>query len=122
MNIDGLGPQNLAALQANELVHSVADLYALTEAELTELDRFAEKSAENLVRAIAASKENSLDRLIYALGIRGIGSRAAKLLCERRLWRLCSVHLLRRSRKSMDSERRWRRVWSLHWQNHICIS
>ena len=44
--------------------------------------RFAEKSAENLVRAIAASKENSLDRLIYALGIRGIGSRAAKLLCE----------------------------------------
>lgn len=82
MNIDGLGPQNLAALQANDLVHSVADLYALTPEELTELDRFAEKSAENLVRAIAASKENSLDRLIYALGIRGIGSRAAKLLCE----------------------------------------
>ena len=82
MNIDGLGPQNLAALQANDLVHSVADLYALTPEELTELDCFAEKSAENLVRAIAASKENSLDRLIYALGIRGIGSRAAKLLCE----------------------------------------
>ena len=82
MNIDGLGPQNLAALQANDLVHSVADLYALTPEKLTKLDRFAEKSAENLVRAIATSKENSLDRLIYALGIRGIGSRAAKLLCE----------------------------------------
>lgn len=67
MNIDGLGPQNLAALQANDLVHSVADLYALTPEKLTKLDRFAEKSAENLVRAIATSKENSLDRLIYAL-------------------------------------------------------
>ena len=83
MNIDGLGPQNLAALQENGLVHSVADLYSLTKKELTELERFAEKSAENLVRAIAASKENSLDRLVFALGIRGIGSRAAKLLCER---------------------------------------
>ncbi len=59
MNIDGLGPQNLAALQANDLVHSVADLYALTPEKLTKLDRFAEKSAENLVRAIATSKENS---------------------------------------------------------------
>ena len=59
MNIDGLGPQNLAALQENGLVHSVADLYSLTKKELTELERFAEKSAENLVRAIAASKENS---------------------------------------------------------------
>lgn len=49
MNIDGLGPQNLAALQANDLVHSVADLYALTPEKLTKLDRFAEKSAENLV-------------------------------------------------------------------------
>ena len=83
MNIDGLGPQNLAALQENGLVHSVADLYSLTKKELTELERFAEKSAENLVRAIAASKENSLDRLVFAPGIRGIGSRAAKLLCER---------------------------------------
>ncbi len=83
MNIDGLGPQNLAALQDAGLVHSVADLYALTRSQLLELDRFAEKSADNLIRAIAASKENSLDRLVFALGIRGIGSRAAQLLCER---------------------------------------
>lgn len=83
MNIDGLGPQNLAALQEEGLVHSVADLYHLTQADLTGLERFAEKSADNLVRAIDASRENSLDRLIFALGIRGIGSRAAKLLCER---------------------------------------
>ena len=52
-------------------MHSVADLYSLTKKELTELERFAEKSAENLVHAIAASKENSLDRLVFALGIRG---------------------------------------------------
>ena len=83
MNIDGLGPQNLAALQENGLVASVADLYTLQKEDLVELDRFAEKSADNLIRSIAASKENSLDRLIFALGIRGIGSRAAKLLCER---------------------------------------
>lgn len=83
MNIDGLGPQNLAVLQEEGLVHSVVDLYYLTKEELIGLERFAEKSADNLIRAIAASKGNSLDRLIFALGIRGIGSRAAKLLCER---------------------------------------
>lgn len=83
MNIDGLGPQNLAALQNGGLLHSVADLYRLTAAQLVELDRVAEKSADNLIRAIDASRANSLDRLIFALGIRGIGSRAAKLLCER---------------------------------------
>ncbi len=83
MNIDGLGPQNLALLQEKGLVHSVSDLYHLTQADLLPLDRFAEKSADNLIRAIAASKNNSLDRLVYALGIRGIGAQAAKLLCER---------------------------------------
>lgn len=83
MNIDGLGPQNLAVLQEHGLVHSVADLYTLKREQLLKLDRFAEKSADNLIHAIEASKENSLDRLVYALGIRGIGSRAAKLLCER---------------------------------------
>ena len=83
MNIDGLGPQNLAALQNGGLLHSVADLYRLTATQLVELDRVAEKSADNLIRAIDASRANSLDRLIFALGIRGIGSRAAKLLCER---------------------------------------
>lgn len=83
MNIDGLGPQILVVLQEKGLVHSVADLYQLTKDDLVALDRFAEKSADNLIRAISASRENSLDRLVFALGIRGIGSRAAKLLCER---------------------------------------
>lgn len=83
MNIEGLGPQILTALQEQGLLHSVSDLYQITQEQLLELERFAKKSAENLVQAITQSKGNSLDRLIYALGIRGIGVRAAKLLCKR---------------------------------------
>lgn len=83
MNIDGLGPQNLAALQENGLLHSVADLYQLQKSQLLSLERFGEKSAENLIRAIEASKQNTPDRLIFGLGIRGIGAHAAKLLFEK---------------------------------------
>lgn len=83
MNIDGLGPRNLIALQKKGLIHSVADLYQLTADQIMGLERFAEKSAENLIHAIEASKENPLNRLIYGLGIRGIGAQAAKLLCEK---------------------------------------
>ncbi|MFR4199175.1 MAG: NAD-dependent DNA ligase LigA [Ruminococcus sp.] len=112
MNIDGLGPQNLAALQNGGLLHSVADLYRLTATQLVELDRVAEKSADNLIRAFDASRANSLDRLIFALGIRGIGSRAAKLLCERfPLWMPCCRQRRRRFRKSMASVKSWRRAW-----------
>lgn len=83
MNIDGLGPQNLIALNEAGLVHSVADLYTLKKEDLLRLERFAEKSAENLLAAIEKSKDNPLDRLIFGLGIRNIGARAAKLLCEK---------------------------------------
>lgn len=83
MNIEGLGPQNLNALKEVGLVHSVADLYTLKKESLVELERFADKSADNLIKAIALSKQNSLERLIFGLGIRNIGSRAAKLLCQR---------------------------------------
>ncbi|MBR3421929.1 MAG: NAD-dependent DNA ligase LigA [Ruminococcus sp.] len=83
MNIDGLGPANMKLLTETELVKSPADLYTLDKEQLMVLDRFAEKSADNLISAIAASKEAGLDRLIHALGIRNIGRRAAVLLCER---------------------------------------
>ncbi len=83
MNIDGLGPANMKLLTETGLVKSPADLYTLNKEQLTALDRFAEKSADNLISAIAASKEAGLDRLIHALGIRNIGRRAAVLLCER---------------------------------------
>ncbi|MBQ5336164.1 MAG: NAD-dependent DNA ligase LigA, partial [Oscillospiraceae bacterium] len=83
MNIDGLGDAIVALLVDNKLITSAADLYDLTEAKLMTLDRFKEKSAGNLIKAIEASKSNTLDRLIFGLGIRNIGARAAVLLCEK---------------------------------------
>lgn len=83
MNIDGLGEANVIALVDNKLINTVADLYSLTALQLETLDRFAKKSAEKLVAAIEASKNNSLDRVIFGIGIRNIGQAAAKLLCEK---------------------------------------
>lgn len=83
MNIDGLGPAIVEQLVGEHLIQSVADLYELKIEQLTQLDRFAEKSAQNLVDAIEASKQATLDRVVFALGIRNIGQRAAVLLCER---------------------------------------
>ena len=83
MNIDGLGEANVIALVDNKLIETVADLYSLTASQLETLDRFGKKSADNLINAIEASKDNSLDRVIFGIGIRNIGQAAAKLLCER---------------------------------------
>ncbi len=83
MNIDGLGEANMKLLVESGLVKSPADLYILKKEQLTELERFGEKSAENLINAIEASKKNEADRLVFALGIRNIGQKAATLLCER---------------------------------------
>lgn len=83
MNIDGLGPAIVQALLENDLIKSVADLYCLEYEQLESLERFAEKSAKNLLNAIEHSKNNNLDRLLFALGIRNIGIKAAKLLCEK---------------------------------------
>lgn len=83
MNIDGLGEAVVKQLVDVGFVKTVADLYTLDIQELTELERFGRKSAENLLNSIENSKKNDLSRLIFALGIKGIGSRAAVLLCER---------------------------------------
>lgn len=83
MNIDGLGPANMKLLTECGLVKSPADLYTLKKEDLLSLERFAEKSAENLINSIEKSKSAELDRLIHALGIRNIGQRAAALLCEK---------------------------------------
>ncbi|HOO05106.1 MAG TPA: NAD-dependent DNA ligase LigA [Ruminococcus sp.] len=83
MNIDGLGPANMKLLVESGLVSSPADLYSLRKEQLLSLERFGEKSAENLIASIANSKNAGLERLIHALGIRNIGQRAAVLLCER---------------------------------------
>ena len=82
MDIEGLGEKIVDQLVEAGLVHSPADLYTLTVAQLTALDRFADKSAENLVAAIQNSRQARLDRLIYALGIRNVGEQTAKDLAR----------------------------------------
>lgn len=82
MDIDGLGTAVATQLVERELVHSAADLYELTREQLLTLDKFKEKSADNLLRAIEHSKENNLDKLLFGLGIRNIGDKAAALLAE----------------------------------------
>jgi DNA ligase (NAD+) len=82
MNIDGLGDKIVDQLVEKNLVTDVADLYSLKVCEVAELDRMAEKSAQNLIDEIEASKKNSLARLIYALGIQFVGERTGQLLAE----------------------------------------
>ena len=82
MDIDGLGPAVLEQLVGENLIKSPADLYRLEASQLISLERMAEKSANNLVAAVEKSKENELYRLLFALGIRNIGLKAAKLICE----------------------------------------
>ncbi|MCL6621065.1 MAG: NAD-dependent DNA ligase LigA [Syntrophobacterales bacterium] len=82
MDIDGLGEKIIDQLMENGLVRSIPDLYRLTEADLIPLERFAEKSAANLVSAIQKSKAVPLPRFIYALGIRYVGEATAQLLAQ----------------------------------------
>ncbi len=83
MDIDGLGPSLLNQLVSEKLISSPADLYRLKAQDVAKLERMAEKSANNLISAIEKSKENELYRLVFALGIRNIGLKAAKLICEK---------------------------------------
>jgi DNA ligase (NAD+) len=82
MNIDGLGEKIVDQLVDKGIVKDFADLYKLDLETIAELERMAEKSAQNLLDEIAASKNNGLARLIYALGIRMVGERTAQLLAE----------------------------------------
>lgn len=82
MNIDGLGEAVLKQLVEKGLVKSPVDLYRLTKEQILTLDKKGDKSADNLLRALENSKENPLYRVIYALGIRHIGNKSAKLLCD----------------------------------------
>lgn len=81
MNIDGLGPANIEAMMKNHLISCSADLYCLTKEQLLSLERYADKSADNLLQSIENSKKNQLSQLVYGLGIRNIGSKNAKVLC-----------------------------------------
>jgi DNA ligase (NAD+) len=82
MNIEGLGEAVVQQLLEKKLVKSVADLYSLTEEQLTNLDRFAEKSARTLLSEIEGSKRAGLARVLMGLGIRFVGERTAELLAQ----------------------------------------
>ncbi|MFX3625095.1 MAG: NAD-dependent DNA ligase LigA [Ectobacillus sp.] len=82
MNIEGLGERVVTQLFNENLIHTVADLYNLAKEQLLKLERFGEKSASNLIEAIAASKENSLEKLLFGLGIRHVGAKAARTLAQ----------------------------------------
>jgi DNA ligase (NAD+) len=82
MNIDGLGEALVNQLTERGLVKNVADLYKLTKDDLLKLERMGEKSAENVLAEIAASKKLPLERVIYGLGIRFVGERTAQFLAE----------------------------------------
>ncbi|MEC0282807.1 NAD-dependent DNA ligase LigA [Terribacillus saccharophilus] len=82
MNIDGLGEKVIIQLYRSELVHTIDDLYKLDRDALLDLERMGEKSADNLLKSIEASKDNSLERLLFGLGIRFVGAKAAKTLAQ----------------------------------------
>ncbi|MBQ7700444.1 MAG: NAD-dependent DNA ligase LigA [Clostridia bacterium] len=82
MNIDGMGPAVVKLFIENGLIHDAADIYKLSADQIAPLERMGDKSAENLISAVRNSKTAGLDRLIYALGIRNIGQKAAVSLAE----------------------------------------
>ena len=83
MDIEGLGPANVELLLNEGLIKNIADIYYLKAEDVEKLERMGKKSAENLIKAIERSKENSLDKLIFGLGIRHIGKRTGKLIAEK---------------------------------------
>lgn len=82
MNIEGLGEAIVYQLVENNLIKDIRDIYKLKKEDILSLEGFKEKSAANLLKAIENSKKNNLDKLIFAFGIRNIGSKVATTLCE----------------------------------------
>lgn len=82
MNIDGLGPALLELLIKKKLISNIADIYYIGFNDIVDLDRMGVRSANNLLKAIIKSKENSLDRLINGFGIRHVGKNTAKVLAK----------------------------------------
>ena len=83
MDIEGLGPSLVRQLVEAKLITTAADLYSLRAEDVAKLERMGEKSADNLIRSIEKSKSNDLSKLLYGLGIRQVGEKAAKVLAAR---------------------------------------
>src|SRR5690606_14852712 len=82
LDIDGLGDKLVEQLVDRDLIHAVADLYTLTRDQLVSLERMGEKSADNLLAALEASKQTTLAKFVYALGIRRVGEATARNLAQ----------------------------------------
>ncbi|WP_106494669.1 NAD-dependent DNA ligase LigA [Lentibacillus sp. Marseille-P4043] len=82
MNIDGLGEKVIIQLFQEKLIQTIADIYRLNREDLLKLERMGEKSVDNLLQAIEVSKGNSIERLLFGLGIRFVGAKAAKTLAQ----------------------------------------
>jgi DNA ligase (NAD+) len=82
MNIEGMGEQLVEQLVERELLRGLADVYALTQEQIAGLERMGDKSAANVIAAVAASKKTPLARVIFALGVRYVGERTAQLLAD----------------------------------------
>ncbi len=82
MDIEGLGDALLNKLVEKNMIKTAADIYSLDFGKIAEMDKMGKKSAENLKKAIEKSKENDLSKLVFALGIRHVGAKAAKLLSD----------------------------------------
>ena len=114
MNIDGCGPSVINALLDAGLVRDAADLYSLRKDDLLKLERMGEKSADNLLAALAESKKNELDKLLFALGIRHVGAKVARILAtELAAWKSCSRHSRRSWRRFVISVIKLRKAPSL---------
>jgi DNA ligase (NAD+) len=82
MDIEGLGDKIVSRFLEAGLIHNPADIYGITKEQLLELERFADKSADNLIAAIARSKRPPMERFLFALGIRHVGEYVAKILTK----------------------------------------
>ncbi|MBR5496214.1 MAG: NAD-dependent DNA ligase LigA [Oscillospiraceae bacterium] len=82
MNIDGIGEVTIAQLIGQGLIKDAADLYFINKEQLVNLERMGDKSADNFINSLESSKKNDASKFVFGLGIKNIGERAAKLLCE----------------------------------------
>src|SRR5690606_28086616 len=106
-DIDGVGPKIVDQLIENDLIHDASDFFDLTIGDLQPLERFAEKSARNIVDAVSASRRITLPRLLFALGIRYIGEENASLLANalvKKQPRLTTVAMLIKTLQSFTRE------------------
>ena len=103
MNIDGLGPETVDMFYRLGLIKNTADLYQLTADDIKNLDRMGEKSAENIIKGIEASKEVPFERVLFALGIRFVGETVAKKIAKS----FNDIDELERQRPQQQSQCRW---------------